>query len=216
MCVTVKSEIIARKTKRVKLHLRARWAIRPSIPFYVPFLKKKKKKQTQKQKKRHFNLRHPSKIKILKERMCFGTSGKDKDGTRGLAYWLFHAFETAVLCRGNNMQTSTPCLKSLSLAKVAKHKARVSSVHGRRHLTAEMIQLHAHEDFSKLHFRNHYITKEEDFSQGNLNNQVNPSVIGYMTEKNLKTVVILFCSCYFVHDAIKRNSKRRHLQSTPP
>lgn len=53
--------------------------------------------------------------------------------------------------------------KSLSLGR--EHYRRLASTVCRcRHLTAEEIQLHAHEDKKKkekLHFKNHYIKKDK-------------------------------------------------------
>lgn len=80
--------------------------------------------------------------------MCIGTSGKDKDKTWVWLAWPFHASETAVLCRGTKHADKHAMFKSLSLGR--EHYRRLASTVCRcRHLTAEEIQLHAHEDKKK-------------------------------------------------------------------
>lgn len=85
--------------------------------------------------------------------MCVGTSGKDGDRTWVWLAGLFDAPETAVLCRALNMQTSTTCLKPLSLGR--EHYSRTESGHcaQRQAFSQQRGSIFMHMRIKQLHFK---------------------------------------------------------------
>lgn len=80
-------------------------------PFFKIFYFKIRTADRRKKKKAFLNLRHPKegKLKVLKERMRIGTSGKDEDKTQVWLTGHFMPMKQPALRRALNMQTSTPC-----------------------------------------------------------------------------------------------------------
>lgn len=74
---------------------------------------------------------------------------KTRGETWVLARWLFQASENSCALQGTKHADEHGAFKSLSLGR--EHYRRLAStVRRRRHLTAEKIQLHAHEDKKQI------------------------------------------------------------------
>lgn len=71
---------------------------------------------------------------------------RQRTKTWGLARWLFHASETAVLRRALKTCRQARHVQITQPGQGALQKATASTVRRCRHLTAEKIQLHARED----------------------------------------------------------------------
>lgn len=100
------------------------------LSIYFEIRPKKKKK------KRHFKLRHPrlknNKTDVLKERMCIGTSGKDKDRVGVLARCTVWSVSNSSALRGTAHADKRDVLKSPGQGQ--GHDSRgASTVRGCRH-----------------------------------------------------------------------------------